>query len=349
MFNFKKNILLLFVILFLLSTFTALTVFIVDPMQHYRKATLYKPYSFEERYMAWGMLKHYEFDSVLIGTSVTENFTKNYVDKNLKLNILRVPFAGASAYEENLLMEEALKNKKLTTILYGLDIFSFQGKKNRLEYGEGTIPYYLKNNTLIDDYKYLLNIDIFFVDNSKIILSNYFHIKPYKIDYNKFWNWHERHQVPPKECINAYKSLREKKRQLGFKPELLKSSFNANILPHIQKNQNVKFVIFFPPYSILNWKLREEEGVFNEMLKFKKYLLNTLVKYDNVILYDFQDIKEITHNRANYIDPIHYSSKINRWIIEEIKNNNHQVKKSTINFHLQELEKQVKDFKSLSF
>ena len=73
-----KNIILSFSLLILLLIITAVITFTVDPMQHYRKAKFYKPYALEQRYIIWGMLKNYSFDTILIGSSVTENFTKSY-------------------------------------------------------------------------------------------------------------------------------------------------------------------------------------------------------------------------------------------------------------------------------
>jgi len=51
--------------------------------------------------------------------------------------------------------------------------------------------------------------------------------------------------------------------------------------------------------------------------------LKESIKYKNVKVYDLQVAKEITHNLDNYTDLSHYSGDINKWIIQQIKNDNY--------------------------
>jgi hypothetical protein len=205
--NSKKWLKIFVVLSFVGIGFIGLVNYVVDPFQHYRKAIIYKPYSFQQRYIAWGLLKNYSYNSILVGTSMTENFRKDYVDKDLNLNILRVPFSGSSAYEENLVIQKSLEKKDLTTIVYGLDLFSFKGNEKRLRHGEGSLPKYLINDTIFDDYKYLLNLDIFFKNNIKIFLSHFFGIKKDMIDFNKFWNWDYKSEFSEQLCIISYTTI----------------------------------------------------------------------------------------------------------------------------------------------
>lgn len=344
MFSYKKNIFFTFSIVFILLVLTATTVFLIDPLQHYRKAMHYKPYAFQQRYLAWGLLKNYNYNSVLIGTSMTENFRKDYVDNDLHLDILRVPFSGSSAYEENLVIQYALKNQKLSTVVYGLDLFSFRGDEIRLRHGEGSLPLYLMNDTILDDFRYLLNIDIFFRDNIKIFLSNFLGLKKDMIDFNKFWNWDYQHKFSKKLCIKSYKESLKPNTKDSYKIEELKKSFDYNILSLYKKNPNLKFEIFFPPYSILTWKSWEHKNYLQDMLEFKEYVMRQSVKYDNVKIYDLQMSKNITHDLNNYKDISHYSGKINRWIIKQMKDDNYLVIENNIDEYLKKLRKQIENY-----
>ena len=329
-----------FIFIFLIGLFN----YIVDPLQLYRKATFYKPYSYSERYMVWGLIKNYDYNSILVGSSMTENFTYNDINENLKLNILRIPFSGLSAYEANLLIQKALEsNTNLSTILYGLDLFSFRGEKTRLRFGENSLPTYLINDTIVDDYKYLLNIDTLKY-NIKIFLSNFLGWKKDNIDFNRMWNWNNKYKFNKELCIKSYKeSLKTNEKKDEYKIEKLKESFNYNILPHL-KNEKIKFIIFFPPYSILAWKSWEQKKYLKDLLNFKEYILKELVKYKNIKIYDFQIAKEITHNLDNYKDLTHYSEDINKWMIQQIKNNKYLVTKDNIDQYLKMLNKQIKNY-----
>ena len=339
---FKKNIIICLGSFFSMLMIVAIITFLIDPYQHYRKSVFYKPYSFDSRYMVWGMIKNYDYDSLLIGSSMTANFRKNYVDSYLNLDILRVPVPGATAYEENLIMQKSLRNKKLSTILYGLDLSSFTGKKDRIK--RDTLPSYLMNESFIDDLKYLLNIDVFFRDSLKIFLSNFFDVKKNMIDFNTFWNWDYEMSFGSELCINDYSNRINSKKKYSYKLSDLIESFNYNIMPHFESNIDVEFIIFFPPRSILAWKVLEEQNSLEDILKFKKYILEQSIKYDNVKVYDFQIAKDVTHNLDNYMDTNHYSGFINKWIIKQIKNEKYLVSNEDIRPNIDKLRDQVSKY-----
>ena len=341
MFKFKKNTILSLTCFIFLLILSAIVTFLIDPYQHYRKASFYKPYSFDSRYMSWGLLKNYDYDSVLIGSSMTANFRKDYVDRDLNLDILRVPIPGASAYEESLLIQNALRNKKLSTIVFGLDMVSFTGAKERSE----LLPSYLMNSSYVDDFKYLLNADALFRDSMKIFMSNFLGIKAYMIDFNTFWNWDYEKIFSKEFWVGSYiESLKNTDKKNIYKFNDLKKSFDHNMMPHISNNANIKFIIFFPPSSILSWKSLEMHKSLKDIFEFKRYIVKQSYKYKNIKIFDFQINKEITHNLDNYTDQNHYSGDVNRWIIKQIKDDNYLVLDSNIDINLEILNEQIKDY-----
>ena len=143
---------------------------------------------------------------------------------------------------------------------------------------------------------------------------------------------------------------------------LLLKNFNQKLFFHLAKfnrqfflthlnsvltfllNHHLEFKIFFPPYSILTWKSWEHHKYLQDMLEFKKYILRQSIKYKNVKLYDFQIAKEITHNLDNYKDISHYSGKMNRWMVQQIKENNYLITKNNIDKYLKTLKEQIKNY-----
>jgi|APSaa5957512535_1039671.scaffolds.fasta_scaffold22402_2 hypothetical protein len=350
MFKFKKYTILSLISFTFLLILSATTVFLIDPYQHYRKAEFYKPYSFDNRYMVWGLLKNYDYDSVLIGSSMTANFRKDYVDDDLNLNILRVPLPGATAYEENLLIQKALQNKKLSTVIIGLDLVSFIRGKQKVRVEKYGIPSYLMNNSYIDDFKYLLNMDVLFRDSMKIFVSNFLGIKVDMIDFNTFWNWDYQHNFGKEFWVENYFTHREKSNIKNvYNINKLKESFNYNILPHFKNNPNIEFIIFFPPYSVLEWKSLERQKSLKDAFEFKRYIVKQSSKYANIKIYDFQIEKNITHNLDNYMDQNHYSGEINRWIISQIKDDNYLVSDSNVDMNLSILKEQITNYNLIDF
>lgn len=334
--------------IFALFSFSGIGIFgginyIIDPLQHYRKATFYKIYDFDARYLSWGLLKYYNYDSILVGTSVTENFRKDYVDNDLNLNILRIPFSGASAYEENFVIQYALKNKKISTIIYGLDLSAFKGKKTKLSNGKNSLPLYLINNTILNNFKYLLSIDTFH-KNIKLFLSNILGWEKERTNFNKFWNWDYKYKFNKELCMKSYQDILKSNYKDNFNIENLKKSFDYNILSLYKQNPHLKFKIFFPPYSILTWKLWGHTKDLQKILEFKKYIMMQSIKYNNVKVYDLQISKNVTYQLDNYKDVVHYSGEINKWIIKQIKNNNYLVTKENINKYTLLLKEQIQNY-----
>jgi len=75
--------------------------FIIDPLQQYRQASFYKPYFSNQRFMNPGMVKTADYNTLIIGTSTSENFVPEEVNKTLNIISLKVPFNGGTAYEFN--------------------------------------------------------------------------------------------------------------------------------------------------------------------------------------------------------------------------------------------------------
>ncbi len=132
-------------------------------------------------------------------------------------------------------------------------------------------------------------------------------------------------------------------------PELdhtvLKKNFDTNFRPIFDKYKNVKFDIFFPPYSVLAYKRTIKEGWMKDLLEFKRYLVSATKDLHNVQFFDFQIAQNVTHDLNNYHDFTHNSEKINRWILEQIKANNYIVDESNIEQNIETLLKQTNDFR----
>lgn len=295
--------------------------YIIDPYQHYRKATIYSfDYSGSQRYLNPGLAKNYDYNSVIIGTSMTENFTLNKT-RNLMNKPIKLSIAGGKSYEFKYVLDIAFsKNEKIETILLGLDVYSFLNDKKY-----SNLPSYLYDDNIFNDYKYLLNLKtlkssfnvLFSVKNDKNkIEENYNHMFEWQINNQKKFNlnnlitnWNDRDIK-----FNHKKSL--------WDLNQLKNNLDNNLYQLIVKNKDTKFIIFFPPYSILTYKDWQEKEILDTILKFKEYIYSKLIFLENVYLYDFQIAKDVTHNLNNYKDITHYSQDVNYWIIDQIYSSN---------------------------
>ncbi len=296
--------------------------YLVDPFQHYRKAKLYSfDYSGNQRYLNPGLAKNYDYNSIIIGTSMTENFTldktKQFLNNPIKLSI-----AGGTAFEIKQILDISLSvDKNVETIILGLDLYSFLGAVNNVS--NGGLPDYLYDDNYFNDYKYLLNLDTFKRSYKLLLAPNNRKDKMY-YNYNHMFEWQANYQKSF-TIENVIKNWKNRNIKFNHKSDSwdldhLENSFDNNLLKVIQENKNINFYIFFPPYSILTYKDWEEKKILETVLLFKRYIYNNLISLKNVKLYDFQIASEVTHNLENYKDITHYSQNINNWMLTEMIN-----------------------------
>lgn len=320
--------------------------YIIDPLQHYRKATWYRTCFCEDaRYLNPGLAKNFEYDSILIGTSMSDNFVPSYIDKKLKVRVLKLSMQGASAYEENRIMETAIRTGKVRNIIFGLDVFSFIGDPKRLYYGEGSMPFHLYDESYLNDYKYLLNFDTLMNQSRHSLAANFFNRKE-KLEIDMAYNWNKYFTFSKENAVKDWRKMNiMKKRDVEkYRFAILKESFDQNILPHIKSNPQIKFYIFYPPYSILTWVDISEKGFLEDALDFNRYVFEATRRFNNVKVYNFQDEGKITLDLDNYKDVNHYSQKINEFIIDSIAKNAYLMTEENADGHFERLKDQVKGY-----
>ncbi|WP_345992907.1 hypothetical protein [Sulfurimonas sp. HSL-1716] len=296
--------------------------YVIDPYQQYRKATFYKvPYENEKELDA-GLAKNFDYDSVVIGTSMMQNFNIDDL-KNISgyKKPIKLTIAGSSVYEQNIVLSTAFRHQNVKNVLIGIDFLSYYGAVHRYKHGASSFPTYLYDENILNDYKYLISSDT---------LGRVFEIFTKKekdgwvYDYSKMFEWRSRTQ--DKNVLSAVKrkwldrknfdnEATDEEKKLPY----MKNNFDHNIKPLIEKHPNVNFTLLFPPYSILAYKTYEERGQLQNLIKFKRYIVSTLLTYQNVKIYDFQNADEISHDLHNYYDLYHYNKDISRIILKEIR------------------------------
>ena len=95
------------------------------------------------------------------------------------------------------------------------------------------------------------------------------------------------------------------------------------MLPVIEAAQGTDFDILIPPVSVAKWAEYYNNDELEYRLDGYEYILSLLVQYDNVTIYGFDDVYELTNDLNKYCDTIHYDSEVNEWLLKEIAAKNH--------------------------
>ena len=316
------------IIFILLSIF----VIIVDPYFHYHKPLKNMTYTLDnQRYQNDGIVKHFDYDAIITGTSMTENFKTSELDELFNVHSIKVPFEGATFYEiNNNLITAMNNNKNIKLILRCLDLYQINTPKDKLSYEKDSYPTYLYDNNIFNDIEYLLNRDI--IINSINFADQSINKKKSTTfdDYSAWYNIH----IFSKEVTDSHYERPNKSKGYDITNNdylTIKENIEQNVTYLADKYPDIEFYLYYPPYSIYYWDKLNQNGILNKELDTIEYATKLLLEHDNIHLYSFLSEYDIVTNLDNYKDIEHHSEKVNSLILNKIKDNDDLVTKENFN------------------
>lgn len=291
---------------------------VLDPLQFYRKATWYKPFlSSDARYQNPGLAKNYDYDTIIIGTSMTQNFLPSEVGQALGGTAMKLAIEGSTADEHYYTAKLALETGKVKRILWGLDYFSLKANTKQ---ASDQFPLYMYDDVWWNDYNYLFNYSVY-DQLFKSLYGKMFGNKDKDLEYLN--NWNDRAKFGADEVMKSYKTASQQDVYFGINEESLdvvQKSFTDNILSLVKAYPDVEFYFYYPPYSILRQTMWQESNAarFDNQITMRKWMFEQFADHKNVKLYDFQTETEWTYNLDLYKDLSHHSQNVNSWIAAAI-------------------------------
>jgi len=343
--NYKKLSLLFLGQLVVWLLVLGVTVYGIDPLQQYRIASFYKPFfgTGGERYLHPGMAKNFDYDSVTIGTSITLKLSTPYIDKILGWKTLKLSMSDSAVYAQRKILETAIASGKVKNVLYGIHYSSFS--RPELDYTKHYLPKYLYDLDKRNDFKYLLNFDVFTSILPKIIMANVFGVRKRQLNRDLAYmisggpnNEKPRNFLPATRhkvwLVGMDLDFADDDlwlRATGAQSHTFKRNFSENILPIIRNNPNINFYLFLPPFH-LDYYCGNKR--LQPMLDLEERVYMATQGLSNVYLYDFRAEDEIVTNKAYYPkDNFHYDEDANRLIIDMIKSKRDLVHDDYMEYH----------------
>lgn len=324
----------------IISTFN----YYIDPYQFYRKSDTPLYFS-EQRYQNPGIARNYPAELAIIGTSMTENFLPSYVGDKFDKEAIRLSISGSSTYEQNLMVNVAMNHNTINTILWGIDYSSLRGGCTDVRDEKTPFPYYMYDNSYINDIKYLMRTET--TKRSFLTISNkLFGITPFGSSsieaINVWYNWAQfGKDYAYKDFYNREKYHLDPK---DYEWRNIKNNIDNNIIKVINAHPDVNFILFYTPCSVLTQIYFNELGILDNEMKSKEYLYNSTKDFDNVSIYDFQIAEEIVTNLDYYKDMSHYNISVNEYIIDSILNNKYKLDDNNINKSKEKLVEIIESF-----
>lgn len=322
--NFKKWIYIFIFDILLGAVVLAAFSIIVDPFFHYHKPLPGLFYVLNnERYQNDGILKHFDYDSIITGTSMSENFKTSEFNELFKANAVKVPFFGGSFKEMNDNIATAFRTAHdVKYVVRSLDTYKILSDKDMMRNDLGQYPTYLYNNCLIDDVKYIFNKDVV-----KIVVRNIINTVKNKnggiTSFDEYANWNNDWSFGAKSVLKGRSEYKEASQENSLTKEekqIISENIKQNVTDLAYKNPKTTFYYFFPPYSIAYWGELYEKGDINKNIEIEKYAIQLILECPNIKLFSFNTMTGITTDLDNYKDTIHYGEWINSKMLLYMKN-----------------------------
>ena len=306
------------------------TVILIDPFYHYHKPIgPLKAVLTEKEYQCIGSLRHFDYDAVIVGSSVSENFNNRWFDEAFDCKSIKAIRSYGATADLCFFLDEAFKSQDIRYVFYNLDPSSLKSDPHTT-FKETGCPMYLYDANPFNDVEYLFNKDVLFERIpymlAKSVLEDY--------DEGTSYNWGQWKEFNLDMCTGLY--LRHPKvapmNDEHTYDDLLESNMDL-IVSQIKAHPDTRFYIYFPPYSMLWWDNTYREGDTQFYLYAFEKCMDKLTDYDNVSCYFFLNDRDIVLNLdENYMDTLHFSPQINRLICDCLADadDKHRVNKEDI-------------------
>ena len=334
--RFAKNFILLSALWLVLA---AVLVIVADPFFHYHKPLFgLKTVASKPEYQSIGSVRNLEYDSILLGSSVAENYNTHLFDEYFGVKTVKAINKSASVTDLSYYLEESLKAKEVKNVFYSLDIFSLTTDPEKV-FPDETMPQYLFNINPFDDVNYVWNKDVIF-ESIPYMLARNFLEKDY--DEGLAYSWAYSKTFSKEETLSHYYRREDVTLQKG--PETYAETVNKNLdtlEKIVKKNPDVKFYFICPPYSMLWWDDNYRKGEEEQNLYISRQAAKRLLAYENVRMFYFQNDEKIITDLNNYMDLIHFSDAVNDDIVRHMAAGEYEIT-------LENYEEEIEKMKTLS-
>ncbi len=287
---------------------------VIDPFVHYHSPFFgLAAAETEERGQQIGVAKNMDYDTAIVGSSMSENFEAGWFNDGIIGNkTVKLSMQGAHFDDYSRLLNVVLARPETKTVIISLDNYLIL--HNPAEH-PATIPDYLENNDISDDIYYLWNKSVSFVFLPQFLINNF--TEGFSAD--SAYCWADRYRFDKYVARATYLPYRlmqksEEERFDTYYPytnELL-----DGLKAYIEARPDVEFIFYAPPYSILYWDDCILRGRLTAEICALNELYENLLAYDNVRIFYFQDDWDMITDLNNYKDYSHFSKDISHYIYE---------------------------------
>lgn len=344
----SKRFITVFTIVCLLALICiGLISYIVDPFFQFRA----KPdtrYFLNPRFITGGLAKNYDYNTVVLGSSMTQNFNLNILrNMDAESKPVKLSTGGMNCLEMEYIYS-FIKKEQVKTFIINIDIPPFNATFEEVRY-----PQYLYENGIMNKLKYLYGYETF-VRFTPIDLGLTVYLKDKKditpeydmktnIDNvgNTSLDVHYGADYVKQLYLSGWTVSEQTLKDMRPRMQNRLDSMLARMSP--DKYPDAEYIFVMPPYSALYWYYTKQQGYYDEFINFTRYISKSISKYNNARIAFFFDIDEIT-DLNYYADITHFNPAISDKILKNINNPAYKLTPSNIDYKLHRVDSLVNIF-----
>lgn len=253
-----------------------------DPVQLFHKPIFRETTFFGDmRLAARGIIRYYDFDSVILGTSMLENTSAKEAGEKLGGKWVNLSLSGSAYNERAVVLEYLFRYKKPQKIIYSLESFTIDSIKDSSRFD------YLYDENPLDDFKIYLNDKFMscaleWKKSANCIgrrdleeLLKWSNHEDLKILFGGFEKWLK---YGKKETIAMLKNIKDAPfviKKDNFDLEKQRSYIQTYVLDFVAENPQTQFFFIVPTYSRLGYRI-ESDNFYNIESSFFILKLSTI-------------------------------------------------------------------------
>jgi hypothetical protein len=339
--------------------------FIVDPLQLFRPARFFPAmYSPDTRMQDAGLIRSQEFDTVFMGTSLAIHFRQSDIDRLLGVRSLKLAMAGSNSQEQSFVLAAAF-DRHPRRVIWQVDDWIFLDTPDidsnvylpadLYRRNARGIAGYLLSGAMARESAWILARSIRPIETMvarlttdvlfKFAIAGVDDINSLQPDFDVSRAYNAG------KAVGAFRRITDPVRSaylaVGYDYDAMVRAFEHDAIDLIAKNPDVKFDIYLPPYSILQFVAMRDASpaTLKTVYDFSAYAFPRLLKFANVSLHDFRAAREITHDLNNYGDVIHHSPAVDLKILSWLADGKYLVDRAAPTASLERLKAQVEAYR----
>lgn len=317
------------------------TAYIRDPLQLYHKNWFGTPKLVDNmREQAYGLIHHYDFDSVIIGSSMLENTSAQEASRLLGGKFINLSLSGAIEYEKAEILNFAIKRKKIKHIITSLDTYFSGNKKYEKDYPAGLytgtprIKAYLNQRYFYCILKGKKTPECIGTEKDFDHPNYWADNLEFKDKFGNYTKWSAIKQFVFSEEQAQYPTT-----------ELIRKNWRDTYISLVKNNPQTQFSFIVPPQTLFKFAVLEHRR--DPFLKHYKdalqYLIKELQNEKNVSFYWFYDTKFPKDVRF-YKDQEHYSAEVNSFILKAVAKKSHCLTSKNFDKKFNNFERKISEF-----